>query len=1359
MKKLHNLLLAFALLLSSQSRADLSGAGLTDYKGNGITSQVSGSGRALDVGVNVAGVQVDPRTRTWTLLNSTDSVNSVQSGVWTMGRTWNLSSGADSVSSVQSGAWSVTANAGTNLNTSALALETGGHLASIDAGLGTINTTLGSPFQAGGSIGNSAFGISGTLPAYAATPTFNLGTLNGAATNATLLTINSTLGTPFQAAGSIGNTSFGATQATAANLNATVFQGTSPWVVSGSTTISGTIAATQSGIWSQRLQDGSGNAITSQVSSTQRALDVGIDVGGTQIDPRAVRALTSADTVTVVQPTGTNLHTAVDNFPATQPISGTVTANAGTNLNTSLLALESGGHLASADAKLSTINTTLGTPFQAGGSIANTSFGISGSLPSFATTPTFNLGTLNGAATAAKQPALGVAGTASTDVITVQGIASMTPLKTDGSATTQPVSGSVSVSNFPATQPVSGTVAVSNFPATQPVSGTVTSNIGTTGGLALDSTLSSTRGSASGGTAAASSTLSGGIYNSSAPTLTTGQQASLQLDVSGNLKTSGTATVSGTVAATQSGTWTVQQGTPPWSVSQSGAWTTGRTWSLLNTTDSVNSVQSGAWTTGRTWSLASGTDSVASVQSGAWTSGRTWTTSSTTDSIVAVGNVASGASDSGNPLKTGGVFNTTQPTVTTGQRVDTQSTARGALIVATGLDALNVGNITGTISLPTGAATLAAQTTGNGSLATIASATDVNISTRSSAANQTNGTQKTQVVDGSGNVQPAGDIAARAIKVDNSAVNQPVTQVTSPWVVSGTVTANAGTNLNTSALALDASVVALQVAQGSTSSGQKGGLTLGAVTTAAPAYTTAQSSPLSLTTAGALRTDASATVQPASQSGTWTTGRTWSLLNSTDSVNSVQSGAWTTGRTWTLGSGTDSATVIQGTSPWVDNISQFGGVNLSTGTGTSGTGIPRVTVANDSNILATQSGTWTVQQGGTPTAVANAWTIKLTDGTNTTAVKAASTAALATDPSAVVALSPNSPLPTGTNNVGSITNVTGTVSLPTGAATSALQTTGNTTLSTISTAQTSGAQKTQVVDGSGVVQGPMMANNGVNHAPVYLPLDVTQASVNVTAQDTASTSNAGFAGQTLITGTPTAASTAAYALNSIQTVMVLISGTWTGTLSTEVSEDGGTTWESRSVHVVGTSTFASAITANMAGSMNASAKTNVRIRATAAMTGTAAIKILISDNPSNMYVANALRLVDGSSTPNTNTLTIKSASTPAVATDTAAVVAISPGTPISTKTALTANSPFTVSVGVASGVYLALNASRKGFCTVNTSNATVSFGLAGAAAVLNSGITLYPGGTWCMDEFTFTTGAINAIAGTAASGVAGQEFQ
>lgn len=51
-----------------------------------------------------------------------------------------------------------------------------------------------------------------------------------------------------------------------------------------------------------------------------------------------------------------------------------------------------------------------------------------------------------GAATAAKQPALGSAGAASTDVLTVQGIAAMTALKVDGSGVTQPVSGTVGIS-------------------------------------------------------------------------------------------------------------------------------------------------------------------------------------------------------------------------------------------------------------------------------------------------------------------------------------------------------------------------------------------------------------------------------------------------------------------------------------------------------------------------------------------------------------------------------------------------------------------------------------------------------------------------------------------------------------------------------------------------------------------------------------------------------------------------------------------------------------------------------------------------------------------------------------------------
>jgi hypothetical protein len=48
----------------------------------------------------------------------------------------------------------------------------------------------------------------------------------------------------------------------------------------------------------------------------------------------------------------------------------------------------------------------------------------------------------------------------------------------------------------------------------------------------------------------------------------------------------------------------------------------------------------------------------------------------------AVGNVASASADSGNPVKTGAVFNTSLPTVTNGQRVDTQADLNGRLLTA-----------------------------------------------------------------------------------------------------------------------------------------------------------------------------------------------------------------------------------------------------------------------------------------------------------------------------------------------------------------------------------------------------------------------------------------------------------------------------------------------------------------------------------------------------------------------------------------------------------------------------------------------------------------------------------------------------
>lgn len=111
--------------------------------------------------------------------------------------------------------------------------------------------------------------------------------------------------------------------------------------------------------------------------------------------------------------------------------------------------------------------------------------------------------------------------------------------------------------------------------------------------------------------------------------------------------------------------------------------------------------------------------------------------------------------------------------------------------------------------------------------------------------------------------------------------------------------------------------------------------------------------------------------------------------------------------------------------------------------------IGTVNVAAGQTIGATQ---------GTAAAVAGAWTVKITDGTNTVAVKAASTAAVATDPSQVVSLSPNNPIPTGTNsigNIGTVATVSGVTTVSTvtsvAASTPAITTTTAATLSSAAT--------------------------------------------------------------------------------------------------------------------------------------------------------------------------------------------------------------------------------------------------------------------------------------------------------------------
>jgi len=186
-------------------------------------------------------------------------------------------------------------------------------------------------------------------------------------------------------------------------------------------------------------------------------------------------------------------------------------------------------------------------------------------------------------------------------------------------------------------------------------------------------------------------------------------------------------------------------------------------------------------------------------------------------------------------------------------------------------------------------------------------------------------------------------------------------------------------------------------AQGSTTSGQLGPLVQGAVTTGAPTYTTGQTDPLSLTTAGETRVFDSqvlAAVQGPVPAGTNLIGKVGVDQTTPGTTNGVAivgvnaatalagAGAVGTGSarvavgqdtTTIAGSapgtaGTASANVIsvQGIASMTKllvtpdsvalpanqsvNVAQFGGANTVTGTGASGSGIPRVTVSNDSTV-------------------------------------------------------------------------------------------------------------------------------------------------------------------------------------------------------------------------------------------------------------------------------------------------------------------------------------------------------------------------------------------------------------------------
>lgn len=200
----------------------------------------------------------------------------------------------------------------------------------------------------------------------------------------------------------------------------------------------------------------------------------------------------------------------------------------------------------------------------------------------------------SGAATAAKQPALGTAGSAAADVLTVQGVASMTALKVDGSAVTQPVSAvSLPLPSGAATaakQPALGTAgsAAVDVLSMQGVSGGVVLPVSDGGGsLTVDGTVIATLDSAT----QAGATVRTADYDSGAGTVTTAMQG-IALPASGGPVAGGTSTnplrvdPTGTTAqpiTDNSGSLTVDNaGTFATQAAQSGTWNVGTVTTVTN---------------------------------------------------------------------------------------------------------------------------------------------------------------------------------------------------------------------------------------------------------------------------------------------------------------------------------------------------------------------------------------------------------------------------------------------------------------------------------------------------------------------------------------------------------------------------------------------------------------------------------------------------------------------------------------------------------------------------------------------------------------------------------------------------------
>lgn len=425
-------------------------------------------------------------------------------------------------------------------------------------------------------------------------------------------------------------------------------------------------------------------------------------------------------------------------------------------------------------------------------------------------------------------------------------------------------------------------------------------NCDTTGAIRITGSISAGGVAQGSTTSGQTGNLTQGAVTTSAPTYTTGQTNPLSLNTAGGLRVDGsgvTQPVSGTVAATQSGNWTARLA--------DGA---------------GNALTSAARGSERAISVQIVDGSGAQVTSFGGSGG----TASNFGSAVPASGTAMGASDG---------TNMQNPRVAD---IDTGGGTQYALVVSP-----RIGASGGGVELTAGAGAVAAGTL---RITQASDSPEVAVLGATGDAAATQGgtgsiSAKVREMSASlGTINTTLGTINTSINASNSQLPTALGATTASGSLSVTL-ATDGTNI---------------VSQGSTTSGQRGGLIMGAVTTSAPSYTTAQTSPLSLDTSGNLRVAvtggagstvsgstahdaAGAAVNPVATGGYASAAAPTDVSADTDIV-----------RDWNLRSG---AKVVQ---------PSFAGVLATTGNGASGTGVQRVTIASDSTgqvALATGSNT------------------------------------------------------------------------------------------------------------------------------------------------------------------------------------------------------------------------------------------------------------------------------------------------------------------------------------------------------------------------------------------------------------------